>query len=144
MISPKRGVYRLALKPQTSVHYASSKRRYALELTPTVLIAIAIAGGLGILIGWLIRPARVVMTTPPDLDRERTLAQAEQDALMERIQGHLQATEADLFAIQARQTALIAELKGESAATVTVGLEQPALVQDPRDYADTRGQLRHP
>ena len=115
-----------------------------MELTPTVLIAIAIAGGLGILIGWLIRPARVVMTTQPDLDRERTLAQAEQDALMERIQGHLQATEADLFAIQARQTALIAELKGESAATVTVGLEQPALVQAPRDYADTRGQLRHP
>jgi len=63
---------------------------------------------------------------------------------MERIQGQLQATEAELLAIQGRQAALLAELKGEPPSASTVDVIPPTAVQAPRDYADTRGQLGHP
>ncbi|MGA1206977.1 MAG: hypothetical protein ACO31Z_04340 [Litorivicinaceae bacterium] len=115
-----------------------------MEFTPTVLFALAAALGLGLVIGWFLRPARVVMTTPPDLDRERALNQAKQEALLERLQAHLSATESDLEAIQVRQTALLAELRGEPTQdAAAVSQEQPLSVQAPRDYADTRGQLGH-
>lgn len=114
-----------------------------MELTPTILFALAAALGVGLVIGWFIRPARVVMTTPPDLDRERALNQAKQEALLERIQEHLVATESDLAAVQERQNMLLAELRGEQTKSPSATPDQPLSVQAPRDYAETRGQLGH-
>jgi len=112
-----------------------------LELTPTLLIALVAACGLGIVIGWIIRPARVVMTTPPDLDRERTLTQAKHEALVERFQQHLVSTEQALEAVKTQQADLLAEIQGSPSNRLEAITETNAEPRAPRDYADSRGQL---
>jgi len=100
-------------------------------LTLGSMLMVFFAGGL---VGWLLRQPKTVTVSPPDLERERTLAEAKHQALMDDIDTDL----AD------RQAKLAGELNGEARTEITTDAEssETDAVLPPRDYAESRGQLQ--
>ena len=115
----------------------------AVELNALALGALIIAFVAGGLLGWFSRPPKTVTIAPPDLEREKTLAEAKHQALMDDIDNHLTATKNALTELANRQEALAAELRGEIAPIEAQPepSDQDAMLP-PRDYADARGQLQ--
>jgi hypothetical protein len=115
----------------------------AVELNALALGALIIAFVAGGLLGWFSRPPKTVAIAPPDLEREKTLAEAQHQALIDDIDNHLTATKDALTELANRQVALAAELRGE---TAPIEAQSEPSDQDaklpPRDYADARGQLQ--
>lgn len=99
------------------------------------------AGGL---VGWLLRQPKTVTVSPPDLEREKTLAEAKHQALMDDVEQHLASTQQALTALADRQAKLAAELNGEARTADTTNIESndTDAISAPRDYADSRGQLQ--
>ena len=114
-----------------------------MELNAFTLAVVALAFVAGSLIGWFSRQPKTVTVAPPDLEREKTLAEARHESLMDDIDKHLNATKDALVKLADRQHQLATELRGEQ---TPVEVEQETSDQDvivpPRDYADTRGQLQ--
>ncbi len=111
-----------------------------MELTELTIGLIILAFALGTLLGWLLRRPTTLTTVSPEIEREKTLFEAQHQSLIEDIQGHLNETAESLERLAAKQQALAAELRGEPA-TETVMLDNVIDVIPPRDYADSRGQL---
>jgi len=107
------------------------------ELTIGVIILAFVLGGLA---GWFLRKPHTVTTVSPDIEREKTLFEAQHQALIEEVETHLADTAEALQRLAAKQQALSAELRGES---VTEAYEPDSVIDTlpPRDYAETRGQL---
>lgn len=119
----------------------SEEKRTVNELTLGVAI---LAFALGALTGWALRKPKTLTTVSPDFEREKTLFEAQQQALMEDIQLHLQDTASALELLAQKQQALTSQLRGESAPLkeLTPASSSESLeVEPPRDYADIRGQL---
>lgn len=112
-----------------------------MEITTTTLLIIALAFVIGAALGWVLRRPHVLATTPPDLEREKTLVEARHEALMDDIKTHLQETEQALHQLADKQAMLKATLDGEAIDVVSEPLD-PAELGPPRDYADSRGQLQ--
>ena len=114
-----------------------------MELNAFTLGVIALAFITGGLIGWFSRPPKTVTVAPPDLEREKTLAEARHESLMDDIDKHLNATKDALVELADRQQQLAAELRDEQ---TPVEVEPETNDQDavlpPRDYAEARGQLQ--
>ncbi|MDC3058309.1 hypothetical protein OA099_03015 [Litorivicinus sp.] len=114
-----------------------------MELNALTLAIVALAFVAGSVIGWFSRQPKTVIVAPPDLEREKTLAEARHESLMDDIDKHLNATKDALVDLADRQQQLAAELRGEQ---TPVEMEQETSDQDgilpPRDYADVRGQLQ--
>ena len=114
-----------------------------MELNAFTLGVVALAFVAGSLIGWFSRQPKTVIVAPPDLEREKTLAEARHESLMDDIDKHLNATNDALVELADRQQQLASELRGEQ---TPVKVEQETSDQDailpPRDYADARGQLQ--
>lgn len=114
-----------------------------MELNAFTLGVVALAFVAGSLIGWFSRQPKTVTVAPPDLEREKTLAEARHESLMDDIDKHLNATKDALVKLADRQHQLATELRGEQ---TPVEVEQETSDQDvivpPRDYADARGQLQ--
>ncbi len=109
-------------------------------LTLGALIVAFVAGGL---IGWFSRQPKTVTVAPPDLEREKTLAEAKHQALMDEIDTHLTATKDALIQLANRQESLAAELRGEQTPIeVQPESNEHDAISPPRDYADSRGQLQ--
>jgi hypothetical protein len=113
------------------------------ELNAFTLGVVALAFIAGGLIGWFSRQPKTVTVAPPDLEREKTLAEARHESLMDDIDKHLNATKDALVELADRQQQLAAELRGKQ---TPVEVEPETSDQDavlpPRDYADARGQLQ--
>lgn len=114
-----------------------------MELNAFTLGVIALAFVAGGLIGWFSRQPKTVTIAPPDLEREKTLAEARHESLMDDIDKHLNATKDTLVELADRQQQLAAKLRGEQ---TPIEVEPETSDQDtvlpPRDYADARGQLQ--
>lgn len=114
-----------------------------MELNTFTLGVVALAFVAGGLIGWFSRQPKTVTVTPPDLEREKTLADVRHESLMDDIDKHLNATKDALVELADRQQQLSAELRGEQ---TPVKVEPEPSDQDailpPRDYSDARGQLQ--
>ena len=114
-----------------------------MELNAFTLGVVAFAFVAGSLAGWFSRQPKTVTVAPPDLEREKTLAEARHESLMNDIDKHLNATKDTLVELADRQQQLAAELRGEQR---QVEVEPETSDQDsilpPRDYADARGQLQ--
>ncbi len=114
-----------------------------MELNAFTLGVVSLAFVAGGLFGWFSRQPKTVTVAPPDLEREKTLAEARHASLMDDIDNHLSATKDALVELADRQQQLAAELRGEQ---TRVGVEPETSDQDtilpPRDYADARGQLQ--
>jgi hypothetical protein len=110
-------------------------------LTLGSMLMIFFAGGL---VGWLLRQPKTVTVSPPALEREKTLAEAKHQALMDDIEQHLASTQQVLTDLADRQEKLAAKLNGEVRAEIitdTESTDTDAIIP-PRDYADSRGQLQ--
>ena len=114
-----------------------------MELNAFTIGVVALAFVAGGIIGWFSRQPKTVTVAPPDLEREKTLAEARHESLTNDIDKHLNATKDALMDLADRQQQLAAELRGEQK---PVEMEQETSDQDailpPRDYADARGQLQ--
>ena len=110
-------------------------------LTLGSMLMVFFAGGL---IGWLLRPPKTVTVSPPDLERERTLAESKHQALMDDIEQHLASTQKSLTDLADRQAKLAGELNGEARTEITTDAEsgETDAVLPPRDYTESRGQLQ--
>ncbi len=104
----------------------------------------ALAFVLGAVAGWALRKPKTLTTVSPDFEREKTLYEAQQQALMEDIQTHLADTTDALETLAKRQIALAGQLRGEPVSLTKETDPEPVEVlaaEPPRDYAETRGQL---
>ena len=110
-------------------------------LTLGSMLMVFFAGGL---VGWLLRQPKKITVSPPDLERERTLAEAKHQALMDDIEQHLASTQKALIDLADRQAKLTAEMNGEARTKITTDTEstETDTVLPPRDYAESRGQLQ--
>jgi len=110
-------------------------------LTLGSMLMVFLAGGL---IGWLLRQPKTVTVSPPDLERERTLAEANHQALMDDIEQHLSSTQKALTDLADRQAKLAAELHGEARTEITKDGEstETDAALPPLDYSESRGQLQ--
>jgi hypothetical protein len=115
----------------------------AVELNALTLGALVVAFVAGGLIGWFSRQPKTVTVAPPDLEREKTLAEAKHQVLMDDIDTHLAATKDALIQLANRQETLAAELRGEQTPIeVQPEPNEQDAIAPPRDYADARGQLQ--
>ena len=103
-----------------------------------LLILTFFAGGFA---GWLLRRPKTIAVAPPDVEREKTLAEARHQGLLDDIEQHLSKTQTTLMELADHQSALIAELRGETRLEVTNDTDDTDPLKPPRDYADSRGQL---
>ena len=110
-----------------------------MELTELTIGLIILAFTLGAAAGWFLRRPTTLTTVSPDLEREKTLFEAQHQSLIEEIQHHLDDTAETLERLASKQHALAAELRGEPS-TETVR-EDVIEGLPPRDYAEARGQL---
>lgn len=110
-------------------------------LTLGSMLMVFFAGGL---VGWLLRQPKTVTVSPPDLEREKTLAEAKHQALMDDIERHLASTQQALTDLADRQAKLASDLNGEARTEITTDTESTDAdaIIPPRDYADSRGQLQ--
>ncbi len=110
-------------------------------LTLGSMLMVFFAGGL---VGWLLRQPKTITVSPPDLEREKTLAEAKHQALMDDIEQHLASTQKALFDLADRQAKLAAEMNSEARTEITTDTEstETDTVLPPRDYAESRGQLQ--
>ncbi|MGB0359012.1 MAG: hypothetical protein ACPGC4_04140 [Litorivicinaceae bacterium] len=114
-----------------------------MELNALTLGALVVAFVAGGLIGWFSRQPKTVAVAPPDLEREKTLAEAKHQTLMDDIDTHLTATKEALIQLANRQEALANELRGEQTPIeVQPEPNEQDAIAPPRDYADARGQLQ--
>ena len=114
-----------------------------MELTGIAIGLIVIATFIsGSLTGWFLRKPRTITVAPPDLEREKTIAEAHQQLLMEDITKHLADTEQNLVLLAERQTQLAAKIQGESMTKAVTEKVQSDLTLPPKDYSDSRGQLQ--
>ena len=102
------------------------------------LILTFIAGGFA---GWLLRRPKTITVAPPDVEREQTLAEARHQGLLDDIEQHLSKTQQALIELADNQSALTAELRGETRLKTTKDTDDTDPLKPPRDYADSRGQL---
>lgn len=111
-----------------------------MELTELTIGLIIMAFVLGAVAGWFVRKPTTLTTISPDIEREKTLFEAQHQSLIEDVQAHLTETAESLERLAAKQQALAAELRGEPA---TETRQDGDLIEalPPRDYADARGQL---
>lgn len=115
-----------------------------MELTSIEIGIALIAFVLGFGAGWTFRKPKVLTSLSPDFAREKTLFEAQHNALLEDMQSHLTDTAQALSILAERQQQLASQLRGEPQETANA-LEpelDPALTP-PRDYADVHGQLSH-
>ncbi len=101
-----------------------------------------IAFACGSIAGWFLRQPRTITAAPPDLERERTIAEARHQSLIEDIAKHLKDTENTLTSMIERQKRLTAQLRGESLAEVIAEPDESNCSLPPKDYSDSRGQLQ--
>ena len=114
-----------------------------MELNALTLGALVVAFVAGGLIGWFSRQPKTVTVAPPDLEREKTLAEAKHQVLMDDIDTHLAATKDALIQLANRQETLATELRGEQTPIeVQPEPNEQDAITPPRDYADARGQLQ--
>ncbi|MDB4020833.1 hypothetical protein N8005_02075 [Litorivicinus sp.] len=112
-----------------------------MELTETIIGAIALAFTLGIGAGWVLKPNQTIAVTSPDFERAKTLAEARSSVVTNEIEGHLAEIEEILAVLAAKQSALVNEIRGENASLSPTAKKLPAENSPPRDYAESRGQL---
>ena len=114
-----------------------------MELNALTLGVVTLAFVAGGLIGWFARQPKTMTVAPPDLEREKTLAEARHEGLMDDIDKHLNATKDTLVQLADRQQQLAAELRGEQAPVeVESETSDQGTILPPRDYSDARGQLQ--
>lgn len=102
------------------------------------LILTFVAGGFA---GWLLRQPKTIAVAPPNVEREKTLAEARHQGLLNDLEQHLSKTQQALIEIANHQSALAAELRGETRLEITEDMDDTDPIKPPRDYADSRGQL---
>ena len=102
------------------------------------LILTFAAGGFA---GWLLRRPKTIAVAPPNVEREKTLAEARHQGLLNNLEQHLSKTQQALIEIANHQSALAAELRGETRLEITEDMDDTDPIKPPRDYADSRGQL---
>ena len=102
------------------------------------LILTFVAGGFA---GWLLRQPKTISVAPPNVEREKTLAEARHQGLLNDLEQHLSKTQQALIEIANHQSALAAELRGETRLEITEDMDDTDPIKPPRDYADSRGQL---
>ena len=103
-----------------------------------LLILTFIAGGFA---GWLLRRPKTIAVAPPNVEREKTLAEARHQGLLNDLEQHLSETQKALVELADHQSALAAELRGETRPGTTKRMDDTDPLKPPRDYADSRGQL---
>lgn len=115
-----------------------------MELNALVLGSMLMVFFVGGFVGWLLRQPKTVTVSPPDLEREKTLTKAKHQALLEHIEQHLAATQQALMDLADRQAKIVADLNDEVRTEITTDTESndTDTINPPRDYADSRGQLR--
>jgi len=111
------------------------------ELNALSLAAILVAFVAGALAGWFLRQPKTVAVAPPDLEREKTLAEARHEGLIDDIEQHLNSTHDALTALAARQAKLASELRGDSSVEVLPEPNDTDAIMAPKDYSEARGQL---
>ena len=102
------------------------------------LIMTFIAGGF---FGWLLRRPKTIAVAPPDVEREKTLAEARHQGLLDDIEQHLSKTQQALIELADHQAALANDLYGKPNLDTKEDLHETDPLKPPRDYADSRGQL---
>lgn len=97
---------------------------------------------IGTITGWFLRQPRTITVAPPDLEREKTIAEAHQQLLLEDITKHLAETKHNLVLLAERQTRLAAKIQGGPITKEIAEQEKSDLILPPKDYSDSRGQLQ--
>ena len=113
-----------------------------MELTEFSIGLLIAAFASGAITGWCLRQPHTITAAPPDLEREKTIAEAHRQSLMDDIAEHLSETEKQLVSLTERQVKLAAQLRGESPTNAIVEPNEPDLTLPPKDYSDSRGQLQ--
>ena len=103
-----------------------------------IVVAVFISGSIT---GWFLRQPRTITVASPDLEREKTIAEAQQQLLMEDITKHIADTEHNLVLLAERQTRLAAKLQGGPMTKEIAEQDKSDLILPPKDYSDSRGQL---
>ncbi len=107
-------------------------------LTLGSLILTFITGGF---VGWLLRRPKTIAVAPPDVEREKTLAEARHQGLLDDIEQHLSKTRQALIELADNQAALSTDLREKPNLEIKADVHETDPVKPPRDYADSRGQL---
>ena len=104
-----------------------------------LLILTFIAGGFA---GWLLRRPKTIAVAPPNVEREKTLAEARHQGLLNDLEQHLlQDSNKHLLSSRTISQRSLAELRGETRLEITEDMDDTDSLKPPRDYADSRGQL---
>ena len=69
------------------------------------------------------------------------MAEARHQGLLNNLEQHLSKTQQALIELADHQSALAAELRGETRLEISEDMEDTDSLKPPRDYADSRGQL---
>tara|TARA_B100001093_G_scaffold519787_1_gene610477 strand:+ start:3143 stop:3484 length:342 start_codon:yes stop_codon:yes gene_type:complete len=111
------------------------------ELNALTLGSLILAFVGGSFAGWLLRRPKTIAMAPPDVEREKTLAEARHQGLLDDIEQHLSNTQQALIELADHQSVLATELRGELRLEVKKDMDDTDPLKPPRDYADSRGQL---
>ena len=104
-----------------------------------IVVAVFISGSIT---GWFLRQPRTITVAPPDLEREKTIAEAHQQLLIEDIMKHIADTEHNLVLLAERQTRLAEKIQGGPMTKEIAEQDKSDLILPPKDYSDSRGQLQ--
>ena len=107
-------------------------------LTLGLFILTFIAGSV---VGWLLRRPKTIAVAPPDVEREKTLAEARHQGLLDDIEQHLSKTQQALIELADHHATLAADLRGKPNLESKEDVRETDPLKPPRDYADSRGQL---
>lgn len=112
-----------------------------MDISATTLALTGAAFVIGLVLGWLLKRPQTLASASPDIEREKTLAKARHESLIDDVKAHLDETEQALIALSEQQARLKASLNGDVTDVVSP-THEPHELEPPRDYASTRGQLQ--
>jgi hypothetical protein len=111
------------------------------ELNALILGSFILTFAAGGFAGWFLRRPKTIAVAPPNVEREKTLAEARHQGLLNDLEQHLSKTQQALIELADHQSALAAELRGETRLEISEDMDDTDSLKPPRDYADSRGQL---
>ena len=110
----------------------------------STLVIFLLAGSfcLGVLVGLIWNRPRRVISVPPNIERERAIAEAKESQLIGLVEKHLVETELKLSELANQQSKMLANFDTQIRTPPDINKDETLKnIIPPKDYPDTHGQL---
>lgn len=112
------------------------------EFSPVIMILIFASFTIGLSIGILLNRPKTSVSIPPDIERERTIAEVKETELTNLFSSHIEETEKFIMELAERQQIAKTKLKNQNTLISDLDSGDPkTAISPPKDYPDTHGQL---